>query len=333
MRPFDYARASSVPDALELAAARPGAVFIAGGSDVLSLWKDAASAPPAVIDISRLPLGAIEVDGDGIAIGALARMADVADHPAIRRDAPAIAQALLASASPQLRNGATIGGNLLQRTRCGYFRTPGFACNKRSAGSGCAALGGDDRRHAIFGASEHCVATHASDLAVALVALDASIDLRGPGGDRSVALGQLYLAPGDRPDRETTLTPGELITRIRVPHSALARRSRYLKIRDRASFDFAVVSVAAALRIAGDEVREARLAAGGVGTVPWRLSGSEQVLVGARATDVAVAAAAARATDGAGALGRNGFKLELLRRSVRRVLAELIGLTRHEEVA
>ena len=336
MRPFDYARASSVPDALELAAARPGAVFIAGGSDVLALWKDAASAPPAVIDISRLPLVAIEVDDGGIAIGALARMADVADHPAIRRDTPAIAQALLASASPQLRNAATIGGNLLQRTRCGYFRTPGFACNKRAAGSGCAALGGDDRRHAIFGASEHCVATHASDLAVALVALDASVELCGPDGSRSVAIEHLYLAPGDRPDRETALLPSELITRIRVPHSALARRSHYLKVRDRASFDFAVVSVAAALRIAGGEVREARLAAGGVGTTPWRLSGSEQALAGARATDVGdlgVAAAAARATDGARPLGHNGFKLELLRRCVRRVLAELTGRIGHTEVA
>jgi xanthine dehydrogenase YagS FAD-binding subunit len=320
MRPFDYARAASVRDALDLVAARPGAVFIAGGSDVLSLWKDGA-APPAVIDISRLPLDAIAVDDGGIAIGALARMADVADHPAIRCDYPAIAQAVLASASPQLRNAATIGGNLLQRTRCAYFRTPGFACNKRAPGSGCAALGGDDRRHAIFGASEHCAATHASDLAVALVALGASVELCGPAGERAVAIEALYVAPGDRPDRETTLGPGELITAIRVPASALARRSRYLKVRDRASFDFAVVSVAAALDVEDGEVRGARLAAGGVGTTPWRLRGSEQALVGARLGEGDLAAA--RATDGARPLGHNGFKLALLERCVCRVLAEL----------
>jgi xanthine dehydrogenase YagS FAD-binding subunit len=323
VRPFDHARATSARDAIELAAARPGAVFVAGGGDVLSLWKDAACMPPAVIDISRLPLDAIELRDGGIAIGALARMADVADHPAIRTDYPVLAEALLASASPQLRNAATVGGNLLQRTRCTYFRTPGFACNKRAPGSGCAALGGDDRRHAIFGASEHCAATHASDLAVALVALGASVELCGPGGDRAVALEALYVEPGDYPDRETTLAPGELITAIRVPRAGFARRSRYLKIRDRAAFDFAVVSVAAALDVADGEVRAARLAAGGVGTVPWRLRCSEQALTGARCSEPGVEAAAACAGDGARPLGHNGFKLELLRRCVRRVLAEL----------
>jgi len=331
VRPFDHARAASVRDALDLAAARPGAVFIAGGSDLVPLWKDGVSAPPAVIDISRLPLDHIDVADGAIAIGALARMADVADHPVIRRDAPAVAEALLASASPQLRNAATIGGNLLQRTRCPYFRTPGFPCNKRAAGSGCSARGGDDRRHAIFGASERCAATHASDLAVALVALDASVELCGPDGSRTVGIEDLHVAPGDRPERETVLRPGELITAIRVPASALARRSRYLKVRDRASFDFAVVSVAAALDIADGQVREARIAAGGVGTVPWRLRGSERALRGARCADPdgvgspGIDDAAARATDGARPLGRNGFKLELLRRCVRRVLAELTG--------
>ncbi|HEX3764552.1 MAG TPA: FAD binding domain-containing protein, partial [Kofleriaceae bacterium] len=232
MRPFDYARATTPRDALELAAARPDAAFLAGGSDLLALWKDAACAPPAVIDIGRLPLAAIEPGDDGVAIGALARLADLADHPAIRADYPAIAEAVLASASPQLRNAATVGGNLLQRTRCAYFRTPGFPCNKRAPGSGCAARGGDDRRHAIFGASEHCAATHASDLAVALVALDATVELCGPAGERRVALEALYVAPGDRPDRETTLGPGELITAVRVPRTPVARRSRYLKVRD-----------------------------------------------------------------------------------------------------
>jgi len=325
VRPFDYVRAATTRDALELAAARPDTVFIAGGSDVLALWKDAVCAPSAVIDIGRLPLAAIEAGDGDVAIGAVARLADVADHPAIRAGYPAIAEAVLASASPQLRNAATVGGNLLQRTRCAYFRTPGFACNKRASGSGCAARGGDDRRHAIFGASEHCAATHASDLAVALVALDASVELCGPAGERRVALEALYVAPGDRPDRETTLRPGELITAVRVPRAALAGRSRYLKVRDRASFDFAVVSVAAALHVEGGEIREARLAAGGVGTVPWRLRGCEQALAGAPCSAASFAAAAAVATDGARPLGHNGFKLELLRRCVRRALAELAG--------
>ena len=326
MRPFDYARATTTRDALDLAAARPGAVFVAGGRDLLALWKDAAGSPPAVIDIGRLPLAAIEAGDRGVAIGALARLADVADHPAIRTDYPAIAEAVLASASPQLRNAATVGGNLVQRTRCAYFRTPGFACNKRAPGSGCAARGGDDRRHAIFGATEHCAATHASDLAVALVALGASVELCGPAGARSALLEALYVAPGDRPDRETTLGPGELITAVHVPRGELARRSRYLKVRDRASFDFAVVSVAAALDVAGGEIRAAGLAAGGVGTVPWRLAGSEQALTGAPCSAASWAAAAERATDGARPLGHNGFKLELLRRCVRRALAELAGV-------
>jgi xanthine dehydrogenase YagS FAD-binding subunit len=325
MRPFDYARATSVCDALELAAARPGAVFVAGGTDLVPLWKDAVCAPPAVIDISRLPLDAVEVRDGEIAIGALARMTDVADDPAIGAAAPAIGDALRASASGQLRNAATVGGNLLQRTRCSYFRDVGFACNKRAPGSGCAALGGHDPRHAIFGASAHCTATHASDLAVALLALDATIDVLGAAGDRAVAIADFFVLPGDRPDRETVLRPGEMIGAIRVPRTALARRSRYLKVRDRASFDFAVVSVAAALHLEGAVVRDARLAAGGVGTAPWRLRGSEQALAGARSAEPAFSEAAARATDGARALGHNGFKLELLRRCVRRVLDDLAG--------
>jgi xanthine dehydrogenase YagS FAD-binding subunit len=220
---------------------------------------------------------------------------------------------------------ATLGGNLLQRTRCAYFRDAGFACNKRSAGTGCAALGGDDRRHAIFGASARCAATHASDLAVALVALDAAVELHGASGVRIVALEDLFVVPGDTPERDTALAPGELLVAIHVPCAGFTRRSRYLKVRDRASFDFALVSVAAALHIDAGQVREVRLVAGGVGTKPWRLRGSEHALAGAPATERSFSAAAARASDGARPLGHNGFKLELLRRCVRRVLDDLAG--------
>src|ERR1043166_8665774 len=211
------------PDSLDAALAavqqQADTKFIAGGTDLLQLMKDEVERPQRLVDRDGLPLGQCSRGDDGARIGALVKMSDLADNADLRRRYPVIAEALLASASPQLRNAATIGGNLLQRTRCGYFRNIAFACNKRSAGSGCAALGGDDRRHAIFGASEHCAATHASDLAVALVALDATVELRGPSGDRVIAIDELFVVPGDRPDRDTALRPGELIAAIRVPRT------------------------------------------------------------------------------------------------------------------
>jgi xanthine dehydrogenase YagS FAD-binding subunit len=324
MQQLAYHRAASEDAALALAAAHPDAAFIAGGTDLLQLFKQGAAAPTQLIDISRLPLGRIEPRSAALHIGALARLADVARHPEVRRSHPALAQAIEASASPQVRNLATVGGNLLQRTRCAYFRSPDLPCNKRQPGSGCAALSGENRLHAIFGTSPHCVATHASDLAVALLALGASVHLRrhetADGPSRALPIAELYRLPGDTPQRDSALEAGELIVAVEVPGSAAPRRSCYLKVRDRASFEFAVVSVAVALEVEDDVIRSARLAAGGVGTVPWRLSASEQALAGSRAEPAAFEAAAAHAADGAKPLSQNAFKIELLRRAVRRAL-------------
>jgi xanthine dehydrogenase YagS FAD-binding subunit len=319
MERFAYHRAASESAALALAAVHPDAAFIAGGTDLLQLCRQGPATPAQLIDISRLPLDRIEPRTDAMRIGALARMADVADHPEVRRDYPALAQAIEASASPQVRNLATVGGNLLQRTRCGYFRSADLPCNKRRPGSGCAARNGENRLHAIFGASLHCAATHASDLAVALLALNASVHLRRHEAARVLPIAALFRLPGDTPERDSALAPGELIVAVEVPRGT-AIRSCYLKLRDRASFEFAVVSVAVALEVEDDVIRSARLVAGGVGTVPWRLAASELVLAGARAEPAAFAAAAAHAADGAQPLSQNGFKIELLRRTVQRAL-------------
>ncbi len=332
MLPFAYHRAADARDALAHAADHQGAAFIAGGTDLLQLWKGGISAPGLVIDISRLQLDAIEARGGGIAIGALARMSDVADHPLVRSDYPAISQALLSSASPQVRNAATIGGNLLQRTRCVYFRSGTLPCNKREAGSGCGARQGENRLHAVFGASDHCAATHASDLAVALMALDAVVRLRGNGGERTLPVEDFFLLPGDQPHRETALAAGELIVGIEVAATAWARRSHYLKVRDRASFEFAVVSATVALHFEDGTVRAARVAAGGVGTKPWRLRACEAALVGAPADTASFRAAAEHAADGARPLSRNGFKVELLKRVVLRALEEVGGSLHGEPV-
>jgi xanthine dehydrogenase YagS FAD-binding subunit len=325
MMPFAYHRATDARDALACATGHRDAAFIAGGIDFLQLWKSGIDAPGLVIDISRLPLDTIEARDDGIAIGALARMSDVADHPLVKSDYPAIARALLASASPQVRNAATVGGNLLQRTRCVYFRSGTLPCNKRQPGSGCGARDGENRLHAIFGASAHCAATHASDLAVALVALDAVVRLRGGGGERTLPIEDFFLLPDDQPQRETALAPGELIVGIEVPAAVWARRSLYLKVRDRASFEFAVVSAAVALQIEDGLVRTVRIAAGGVGTRPWRLRACEAVLLGARADAAVFHAASEHAADGARPLGHNGFKVELLKRVVLRALQQVGG--------
>jgi xanthine dehydrogenase YagS FAD-binding subunit len=320
MHPFAYARASDAVEASQLAR-EPGSEIIAGGTDMMQLLKDDVRRPRRLVDITALPWRAIEVSSSGLRLGALARMGDVADHPRVREQYPVVAEALLASASPQVRNMATIGGNLLQRTRCVYFRDPGTACNKREPRSGCSAIDGENRLHAVLGGSDHCVATHPSDLAVALVALDAIVVVHGAGGERRVALEQFHLLPGDTPQHENVLEPGDIIAAVEVPAAAWAARSHYRKVRDRASFEFALAAAAVALDIDGGTIRGARIALGGIGTKPWRAREAEAALAGGPAESARFRAAAARALDGAKPLAQNAFKVELAQRTLVRALA------------
>jgi xanthine dehydrogenase YagS FAD-binding subunit len=321
--PFDYRRASSLAEALELGRA-PGSRYLAGGTNLVDLMKYGVEAPRRLVDVSRLPLGGIAGrPGGGLSIGALATNAELAADPRVVRDYPVLAQALLAGASPQLRHLATTAGNLLQRTRCYYFYDTAFACNKRSPGSGCAARGGRTRIHAVLGQSEACIATHPSDLAVALLLLDAVVHVEGPGGPRDVPLAEFHRLPGDRPELDTTLAPGELITRVDLPALPLARRSAYLKVRDRAQYAFALVSAAVALDVDGGRVRDARFAFGGLAHRPWRVREAEQALVGGPATPEAYRAAAERALAGARGEGDNDFKVELARRTLVRAFEDL----------
>jgi len=326
MRAFGYTVATTPADAVRIAATTPNTTFVAGGTDLLNLMRDGAEAHDHLVDVNRLDLAGVAVDDATLRIGALARMRQVAEHPRVRREFPVLSEALLASASPQVRNMAAIGGNLLQRTRCGYFRDPGSACNKRAPGTGCPALTGHNRGHAILGGSDHCIATHPSDLAVALTALDATVHLLGPDGARAVPIAEFYLLPGTTPERETVLRRDELITRVDVPRTPIAARSRYLKLRDRASFEFAVVSVAAALRMNGRTVREVRLAFGGVGTRPWRDPRVEAALRGRELTERTIAAAGRVLVGDAVPHEENRFKVELVQRALASVLTELGGV-------
>jgi xanthine dehydrogenase YagS FAD-binding subunit len=318
MLPFAYQTVQSEEDAVTSAVA--GGRYIAGGTTLIDLMREEIERPARLIDINALPLREVQIGPDGLLIGALARMSDVAADPFTAQAQPLIVEALLEGASPQLRNMASIGGNLLQRVRCPYFRTLDAPCNKRAPGTGCAAIEGENRTHAIFGTSDRCVATHPSDLAVALVALDALVRTRGPDGERRFLVEDLYRLPADKPHLEHTLMPGELIVAVEVPDGAYALRTQYLKVRDRASYEFALVSVAVALDVANGEVRGARIAAGGVGTKPWRFRASEAALVGRRPDADAWRTAADRAIDGARALSGNGYKVELLRRTIVRAL-------------
>jgi xanthine dehydrogenase YagS FAD-binding subunit len=307
-------------EAAVFAAARPGAKYIAGGTDLLQLAKDNVETPQQLVDLEPLGMAAIHVTAGSLRLEPLARMADVASHPRVVTGWPVLSQALLASASPQIRNMGTMGGNLLQRTRCGYFRDTGFACNKRAAGSGCPAITGENRMHAILGGSDHCIATYPGDMAVALMVLDAELELTGPDGMRRVKIVDFHQAPGDTPHIETVLRPGEMITAIDLPASDAAKRSYYLKVRDRASFEFALVSAAVALELDGGTIRTARVAAGGVGTKPWRLPEVETALTGRQADAATLKAAADAAGQGAKPTSMNAFKLVLLRRTVLRAL-------------
>ncbi|TCO62253.1 FAD binding domain-containing protein [Actinocrispum wychmicini] len=313
MRPFDL----TAPATVEAALGQPG-TFLAGGTTLVDLMKLNVMTPRHVLDINDLPLRGIDT-GDGLRIGALERMSDIAQHPGVY---PAISRALLQSASQQLRNMASIGGNLLQRTRCGYFRDVNMPCNKRAPGSGCPAVSGANRMHAVLGTSDSCVATHASDVAVALVALDAEIRLVSASGQRTVRLADFYRLPGDTPDVENDLRPGELITEVVVPRLDWARRSTYVKVRDRQSYEFALCSAAVALDIQDSRVVDARVAVGGVATRPWRLTAIEDALRGGPATVEAFEDAAAVAADGAKPLSGNSFKVSLLKRTVVRALIE-----------
>lgn len=325
MKTFDYLRPATIADAVA-AASEPGAVYLAGGTNLLDLMKGGVARPSRLVDVTRLPgLDAVEWLEDGaVRIGALVRNSDLAHDPAFARQFPAVAEALLSGASAQLRNAATVGGNVMQRTRCAYFYDPASACNKRAAGSGCDARGGETRMAAILGWSTQCIATHPSDFCVPLVALDAVVEIAGTAGTRQVALEAFHRLPGDEPARESVLEPGELIVAVRLPAEAasFAAHARYVKLRDRTSYAFAVVSAAAALTIADGHIAAARIALGGVAAKPWRARAAEAVLLGAPAEPTAFRRAAEAALEAATPSGDNGFKIELARRVTARALAQ-----------
>ena len=323
MKNFDYFRPATVAEAVA-AAAEPGTVYLAAGTNLLDLMKGGVTRPDRLVDVTRLPgLDRIENLSDGgVRIGALVRNADLAHNSGFAASYPAVAEALLSGASAQLRNAATVGGNLLQRTRCGYFYDTASACNKREPGSGCAARSGENRLHAVLGWSEACIATHPSDFCVPLVALGAVVEIEGQNGRREITLEALHCLPGDTPERDTMLEPGDLIVAVRLPAdaSAFARHSRYLKVRERTSFAFAVVSAAASLRIEDGRIRDARLALGGVAAKPWRARAAEEILTGSSPGQGVFRRASAAALAKATPSGDNQFKIELAERILVRSL-------------
>ncbi|MDH6625967.1 xanthine dehydrogenase YagS FAD-binding subunit [Streptomyces sp. LBL] len=326
MYPFTLTKASDTAEALN--AGRRGGRYIAGGTTLVDLMRETVERPETLVDISALPLREVTVtERGGLRIGALVRMAEAAAHAKVRTTYPVISEALELSASAQLRNMATIGGNIMQRTRCTYFRDVTAACNKREPGSGCAARGGFNRTHAILGTSESCVATHPSDVAVAFAALEATVRLLGPDGARSIPFADFLLRPGSTPNREQALRKGELITAVEIPALPRPLKSGYLKVRDRQSYEFALTSAAVALHVHGGVIREAKVAAGGVGTVPWKLPAVENHLIGERPSRALWAEAAKHAADGARPLEHNRFKAELLKRTVERQL-RIVGGTK-----
>jgi xanthine dehydrogenase YagS FAD-binding subunit len=325
---FTYRSATDTSSALKLFSESPdrNARFLAGGTNLIDLMREGIEQPQSIVDITRLPLAEVqELPNGDLRVGAMVRNSHLAAHTLVRKKYPLLSQAILMGASAQLRNMATTGGNLMQRTRCYYFYDGAAACNKRVPGSGCDAMEGFNRIHAILGASPHCIATHPSDMCVAFAALDASVNITGPSGERRVAFTDFHRLPGDNPERDTNLEPGELITSIDLPASSANLHSTYRKVRDRASYAFALVSVAAALKVDGSTIREIRLALGGVSHKPWRASVAEHFLLGKSPTaDNFVAAAAAEL---APAIPRkhNAFKIELAKRTITLVLSELAG--------
>ncbi|MEV7967929.1 xanthine dehydrogenase family protein subunit M [Sphaerisporangium sp. NPDC088356] len=327
MRPFSYERASTPRAAVDSAVAVADAMYLGGGTNLVDLMRLGVVSPGTLVDVTRVAGDTVEeTPGGGLRVGAAVRNGDLAAHPLVRRRYPMLAQAVLSGASGQIRNMATVGGNLLQRTRCSYFQDVTKPCNKRSPGSGCPARTGDHRNLAILGHSDSCVATHPSDMAVALAALGTVVHVEGREGPKSVPMPGLHRLPGDRPDRDTVLEPGDLITAVELPALPFAARSRYRKVRDRASFSFAVVSVAAALEVSDGVVRDCRIALGAVAHVPWRAEAAEAALRGAPATEAEFARAADIELARARPLPLNGFKVPLARNVLIRVLADLVEM-------
>ena len=325
MRPFSYAKADSTNAAIAAVSGDGKARYIAGGTNLIDLMADTVEAPHLVVDINALPYAAIVKHSDFLRIGALARMSDTADHPAVKSLAPVVSEALDASASAQLRNAASIGGNLMQRTRCTYFRDVATSCNKRELGQGCSALEGQNRMHAVLGGSAKCICVHPSDLAVALLATDALVRVRGPRGERTIAIGDFHTLPGETPAVETVLQHGDLIIAVDIPATRLAANSRYVKVRDRMSYEFALVSVAAALDVRGGLIRDARVAIGGVAPVPWRAREAERTLIGAAATEASFARAADVALRAARGYGHNDFKIPLAKQTIVRAFSQVVA--------
>ena len=311
MNPFTYVRPTKQQAAIDAVAKDPNATFIAGGTNLVDLMKRGVMTPQKLVDINRLPLTRIDPDPGKLRIGALALNSTAAENKDVLARQPLLALALNAGASAQLRNMATVGGNMLQRTRCPYFYDPALPCNKREPGSGCGALEGINRMHAIFGFSDKCIAVHPSDMSVALVALDATVQVSGPKGSRSIPFADLHRLPGNTPEKDTNLEPGELITAVDIPNGPFTRHVHYQKVRERASYAFALLSVAAALDIENNTIKAARLAMGGVAHKPWRLTAAEQALVGKPATEETFRQAAAVAMQGARAFKHNAYKLKL----------------------
>jgi len=323
VKDFAYARADNAAAAIDLVSRTPGAKYLGGGTNLVDLMREGIERPDALVDVTHLSHRIEELDGGGIRIGAAAKNAEVANHRLVRERFPFLSQAIVFGASAQIRNAATVGGNLMQRTRCYYFYDDAAGCNKRRPGTGCDAIGGFNRMHAVLGTSEHCIATHPSDMCVALAASDAVVHTEGSEGPRQVPVVDFHRLPGDTPQVDTNLRPGELITAVELPALPLARRSVYRKVRDRSSYAFALVSVAAALKVEDDNAEDVRLALGGVAHKPWRAYEAEGILRGAEATEDTFERAAEAELRNAKGFAHNAFKIELARRTIVSVLQHL----------
>lgn len=327
MKPFIYTRPADSAEALSLAVGNNQTRFLGGGTNLVDLMRQNVESPAELLDVTRLPADIEKSASGGLIIGAAVRNSTLAAHPHVRQHFPVLSRALLSGASAQIRNMATVGGNIMQRTRCAYFYdVAGARCNKRNPGAGCDAIGGFTRYHAVLGASAHCVATHPSDMCVALAALDATVHIWGPDGERSVPITEFHVLPGDHPEVETVLRPGELITAVEIPASAMAARSEYRKVRDRSSYAFALISVAGAIQISQGRIEDVRIALGGVAAKPWRAVRAEEILRGREVSQKQFLDAADTELAAARPLEGNRFKIELVKRTIAAVLGDLAGV-------